>query len=127
MVADNPEAVLRAYQAYYDQNMFAEARELSTAAEQERLTELEQIIRSESQDSTILQTSFERISCTTTGDTAICDCLLRDQYEQYRARFQLLRQNDRWRVDAPHEEQLQIDEEIDRIMDSLLHNSSESF
>lgn len=127
MTADDPETVLRAYQAFYDQNMFDEARALATAAEQERLTELESIIRSESQDSTILQTAFQSIKCTVQGDTAICNCTLRDQYEQYQASFQLIRQEDRWLVDAPHEEQLQIDQEIDRIIDSILHNSSESF
>ena len=127
VVGDSPEAVLRAYQAFYDQNMFDDARQLATPAEQERLTELESIIRTESQDSTILQTTFQQINCTVNTDTAICTCTLRDQYEQYQARFLLLRQNGRWLVDAPHEEQLQIDEEIDRIMDSILHNSSESF
>lgn len=126
-MSGDPQTVLRAYQAFYDQNMFDEARELSTPAEQERLTELETILLEEARDSTVLHTSFEQIQCTVNGDTAICHCTLQDQYERYQARFQLIRSDGQWLVDAPHQEQLRIDEELDRIMDSLLHNSSESF
>jgi len=118
----SPEEVLRAYQAHYDRNQFEEAKELSTPAEQERLDELAEIIAMEVSDSTVLETVFEELNCSVSGDTARCLCTLRDQYEQYQANFQLVRSSGGWLVDAPHEEQLRIDEELDRIMDSLLNN-----
>jgi len=122
-VNQSPEEVLRAYQGYYDRNQFDEAKALSTPAEQERLDELAEIIAMEVSDSTVLETVFEDLDCSVQRDTARCICTLRDQYEQYQANFQLVRTQAGWLVDAPHEEQLRIDEELDRIMDSLLNNN----
>ncbi len=122
-VDQSPEEVLRAYQSHYDRNEFDEAKALSTPAEQERLDELAEIIAMEESDSTVLETVFEQLNCSVRGDTAMCRCTLRDQYEQYKANFQLVRTPNGWLVDAPHEEQLRIDEELDRIMDSLLNNN----
>lgn len=122
-VNQSPEEVLRAYQRYYDRNQFQEAKALSTPAEQERLDELAEIIAMEVSDSTVLETVFEELNCSARGDTATCLCTLRDQYEQYQANFQLVRTESGWLVDAPHQEQLRIDEDLDRIMDSLLNNN----
>lgn len=118
----SPEEVLRTYQGLYDRNQFEAAMAYSTPAEQERLAELAVIIRQEMVDSTVLKTTFEALTCQVNGDTALCDCLLQDQYERYQARFQLVRNTQgKWLVDAPHQEELRIDEELDRIMDSLLN------
>lgn len=116
-----PEKVLEMYQKHYDNNEFEKAKAFSTIAEQQRLDELAGIIAMEIVDSTILETTFLSIDCKTQKDTAICICNMQDQYEQYEADYQLVRQGAFWLVDAPHEEHLRIDEELDRLMDSLLN------
>ena len=47
-----PEEVVKAYQAYYDQNRFDEAKALSTLAEQSRLDNLAKMMQEQSADST---------------------------------------------------------------------------
>lgn len=116
-----PEKVLEMYQKHYDRNEFEKAKGFSTIAEQHRLDVLANIIAMEVMDSTILKTTFISIDCKTQQDTAICVCNMQDQYEQYNAKYQLVKQGAFWLVDAPHEEYLHNDEELDRFMDSLLN------
>ena len=106
------------YQAYVDQNEFDKAGQLSTAAEQKRLKELEMMIADDG-DAAILATTFDRINCRVAQDTAFCDCKLTDQYESYEAEFVLLRSKDAWLVDLPREEAVEYDEEIESMLDSL--------
>lgn len=119
-----PDEVVRMYQAYVDQNEFAQAALLSTPAEQKRLKELEQMIAMD-MDSTILETLFERIDCEIQRDTARCTCLLEDQYESYTALFVLVKPNGDWLIDLPEEEEIEYDEDMEAIMDSLFQDSQD--
>lgn len=119
-----PDEVVRMYQAYIDQNEFAQAALLSTSAEQKRLQELAQMIAGD-MDSTILETVFERIDCQIQRDTARCTCLLEDQYEAYSALFVLVKPNGNWLIDLPEEEEIEYDEDLEAIMDSLFQDSQD--
>ena len=98
-----PEEVVKAYQAYYDQNRFDEAKTLSTLAEQSRLDNLAKMMLEQSSDSTKLTTSFLSLQCRTKGDSAFCQCRCKDQYETYSIEFVLLRRKNQWFIDAPKE------------------------
>lgn len=119
--ATPPEEVIRMYQAYIDQNQFDQAAQLSTPAEQKRLQELEQMIAADV-ESTILETTFERIDCEIQSDTTRCTCLLEDQYEAYTAMFVLVKSNGNWLIDLPEDEAIEYDEELEAIIDSLLQD-----
>lgn len=121
----SPQEIVRLYQAYMDQNEFIKAAQLSTPPEKKRLEELEQMIGAYA-DSTVLTTSFERIDCTIKADSAICDCLLADQYESYEAEFVLLKRDKEWLIDLPREEDVEYDEEIEAVLDSLIRETSEN-
>lgn len=97
----DPEGVVRAYQGFYDQNAFAEAKALSTPAEQRRLDEMARLVATLGPDSTQLRTEITKINCIVKGDSATCDCQLRDQDGPYQARYNLVRQQGRWLMDAP--------------------------
>ena len=115
-----PEEVVKAYQAYYDQNRFEEAKLLSTAAEQKRLVELAKMMEEQSPDSTQLTTVFLSIKCRTKGDSTFCDCRCKDQYETYTTEFVLLRRKNQWRIDAPKEERYEYNnEDIEGVVDTL--------
>lgn len=116
-----PEEVVQMYQAYVDQNKFDQAAQLSTPSEQKRLQELEQMIAGD-MDSTILKTVFERIDCQVQKDTARCTCLLADQYESYTALFTLVKPSGNWLIDLPEEDEIEYDEELESILDSLLQS-----
>ena len=112
------------YQAYVDQNEFNKAGSLSTPSEQKRLQELAKMIEADAEE-TILYTSFEEIECTINANVATCDCLLKDQYEEYEAVFTLAKVNNQWLVDLPEEQDIEYDEEIEAVMDSLLNESDD--
>lgn len=120
----SPEEVLRIYQAYLDQNQFEQAGALSTEAERRRLSELSLMIADDLED-TVFETWFESIQCTEQGDTTLCECRLRDQYEAYQETFRLIRQGGEWLVDVPIEEEVDYESEIEAIMDSLLREQIE--
>lgn len=121
--ATPPDEVVRMYQAYIDQNQFDQAAQLSTSAEQKRLQELEQMIAAD-MDSTILETTFERIDCEIQSDTARCTCLLEDQYEAYTAMFILVKNSGNWLIDLPEDEEIEYDEDLEAIIDSLLQGTN---
>jgi len=100
-----PEEVIRQYQGFIDLNLYEEAKALSTPDEQKRLDLEAQIIAMEVSDSTIFHTTFLKIDCRETGDTAICKCLLEDEYGEYDSTFRLLKMAGIWRVDVPMEEE----------------------
>lgn len=99
-----PEEVLRKYQNFVDKNYFDKARQLCTTAEKARLNQLEAILAEELQDSTILTTVFLKVDCQTRGSITRCDCLVKDDYEEYEAEYKLVKQKGKWLVDSPEEE-----------------------
>ena len=117
---ETPEEVLKQYQANIDKNKFEEARALSTPAGQQWLSELEAIISNEQSDSTELDTRFLSLSCEGQGDTLVCACVLKDQYERYTADYRLVRLEGKWLVDAPEEEIIIENDLIESVPDSLL-------
>lgn len=124
---NTPEEVVRQYQAYYDKNLFEEAKALSTPAERQRLDDLKSIIESEPADSTIFTTTFISIQCQAQQDTAVCLCEVKDIEEPYTTEYKLVRINGQWLIDAP-EEEIEIEEdfmELDSLeIDSFLHRDT---
>jgi len=123
----SPEAVVRRYQHYVDNNQFEAAKALSTAAEQQRLQDMAFVIQNmEDPDSSILQTRFLSIDCQEPSDsTAVCACRLQDQYETYSTQFELLRRDGQWLVQPPPMEKDGPDmDAIEQMMDSLTQQDS---
>jgi hypothetical protein len=98
---NTPADVLRAYQAFYDENDFEQASIFATPAEQKRLKDLAKMLAMEPADSTVLQTTFLSMNCRVKGDSAFCKCRLKDQFEAYEEEYVLLRIKKQWLVDAP--------------------------
>jgi hypothetical protein len=98
---NTPADVLKAYQAFYDENDFEQAGLLATPAEQKRLQDLAKMLAMESADSTVLKTAFLSMNCRVKADSAFCKCRLKDQYETYEEEYVLLRIKKQWLVDAP--------------------------
>ncbi len=109
-----PEEVIRRYQAHIDSNRFEQAKQYSTEAGKVWIDTLSKIIISsgEDLDSTLLETRFLNISCNTRQDTAFCNCLAVDQDGEYEVVYQLIRENNRWKVEAPENDDLWIDEQL---------------
>lgn len=101
---ETPEASLRAYQRFIDNNEFEAAKSLSTPREQRRLETMSKIIFEDDLDSTVLNTRFLQLQCVEQGDTATCRCEIEDQYERYSEQFRLIKIAGQWKVDAPDEE-----------------------
>ncbi len=122
----SPEAVVREYQAFVDQNQFEQAQALSTPAERQRLQDLAEMI--ENFDSTVFHTEFLSIECTQTADSAVCRCKLQDQYETYVMDYNLLRLEGEWLVDVAYEDNINFqEEEIIKALDSLRQLQQEGF
>lgn len=119
---ENPEDVVRKFQGYIDKNQFEEAKKLSTPRGQARLDDLAAIIQDELADSTIFNTTFLKIDCQITADTARCLCLVQDSYEEYETDYKLIRINEQWLVDVPEEEMIE-EEEFIEMLDSLNFDS----
>ena len=116
----NPEDVLRQYQALVDKNLLEPAKLLSTPAGKAWLEELKAIVEEEQPDSTLFHTDFLSIDCSGEGDTLHCKCVLEDQYERYTSDYHLVRIKNQWLVDAPQDE-IQIDNNIlEHLPDSLV-------
>jgi hypothetical protein len=111
---EQPEAVIRQYQAHIDSNRFEQAKMLSTEAGKTWIDTLSKIINSseEELDSTLLQTQFLKIDCQIKQDTALCNCLASDQDGAYEVAYTLIRQANQWKIDAPKEDDLWIDEQL---------------
>lgn len=109
-----PEGVIRLYQAHIDSNRFDQAKLYSTLAGKIWVDTLSRIINSsgEEMDSTLLQTQFLQINCQIEQDTAVCNCLASDQDGPYEVLYTLIREKNQWKVDAPKEEDLWIDEQL---------------
>lgn len=116
-----PEAVVKKFQKYIDNNQFEEAKLLSTPRGKERLDDLAEIIRYELEDSTIFSTTFLSVNCSITADTAICICNVKDKYEEeaYETEYKLVKINGQWLVDVPEEEKIEEEEFIEEMLDSL--------
>ncbi|KGE89066.1 MAG: hypothetical protein ACE362_00370 [Phaeodactylibacter xiamenensis] len=115
-----PEAVLKQYQRFVDQNLLEKAKALSTPAGKAWLDELKAIVEEEQPDSTLFHTEFLSVNCEGKKDTLRCQCVLEDQYERYTSDYHLVKLNGQWLVDAPQEE-IQIDNDIlEQLPDSLV-------
>ncbi len=109
-----PEEVIRHYQAHIDSNRFEQAKTYSTEGGKAWIDTLSKIISSSSDDldSTLLHTSFLNIDCKIQQDTAFCNCLAVDQDGEYEVLYQLIRQDGKWKIEAPKEDELWIDEQL---------------
>ena len=117
---EDPEEVLKQYQAFVDKNLLEKAKTLSTPAGQIWLDELKAIVEEEQPDSTLFHTEFLSINCMGEGDTLRCQCVLEDQYERYTSDYNLVKLNGQWLIDAPQDE-IQIDNDIlEQLPDSLV-------
>ncbi len=109
---NTPETVVRQYQALMDSNRFERAALLSTPDGKAMLNMLAQIMAGDPPDSSIVHTNFLDLNCTLQEEsTAICNCLLRDEYEEYASQFKLLKIDGQWLVDIPEEDELEMSEE----------------
>lgn len=98
----SPKQLLRAYLEAVDQNRYAEARSLSTPAEQARLLEVEAMLAGELSENSLLETRILTMDCLSRNDTCICLCRLQDQYEDdYPQYFRMLQRRGKWLMDAP--------------------------
>lgn len=68
----------------------------------------------------VFTTEFLSISCTITGDIAVCECKMKDEYESYIELFQLQRSGSGWLVDVPMDSDVDYDQEMQSALDSLL-------
>lgn len=109
---NTPETVVRQYQALMDSNRFERAALLSTPDGKAMLNMLAQIMAGDPPDSSIVHTNFLDLTCTIQQETtARCNCLLRDEYEEYASQFKLLKIDGQWLVDIPEEDELEMSEE----------------
>jgi hypothetical protein len=108
---NTPETVVRQYQALMDSNRFERAALLSTPDGQAMLNMLAEIMAGDPPDSSIIHTNFLDLNCAVQKDTARCNCLLRDEYEEYASQFKLLKINGQWLVDIPEEDEVEMSEE----------------
>lgn len=99
-----PEEVVRQYQAYVDSNQFDLAQKLSTPRSAPLHEMMATIVADTPSDSSLIHTQFITLECNIQQDTATCNCLLRDEYEEYESEYILIRMADRWLVDLPDEE-----------------------
>ena len=85
---NTPETVVRQYQALMDSNRFERAALLSTPDGKAMLNMLAEIMAGDPPDSSIVHTNFLDLNCVIEeGNTAQCNCLLRDEYEEYTSQF----------------------------------------
>ncbi|PHN04221.1 hypothetical protein [Flavilitoribacter nigricans] len=99
-----PEEVVRQYQAYVDSNQFELAQSLSTSRSAPLHEMMATIVADTPSDSSLIHTQFVSLNCDVRQDTAICNCLLRDEYEEYDSEYILIKTDGRWLVDLPDEE-----------------------
>ncbi len=97
----SPEEVVRAYQAYLDQNDFQSAMALSTPEEARRLADVETLMKKFPTDTTRLESSFLSIDCQRAGVFIDCICEIEDQEVRYDMTFRLKQLEDTWKVDLP--------------------------
>lgn len=100
-----PEEVIRQYQGFIDLNLYEDAKKLSTPAEQLRLDMEAKLMAMESSDSTVFHTTFLKINCRETGEEAMCQCVVEDEYGEYEMEFRLVKSDGVWLVDVPVEEE----------------------
>ncbi|MEZ4994875.1 MAG: hypothetical protein R2824_30940 [Saprospiraceae bacterium] len=99
-----PEGVVRLYQSYIDSNLFAQAQRLSTPRSAALHEMMAAIVADTPSDSSLIHTQFLTLNCVLQQDTAVCNCLLKDEYEEYASEYILIKSNGQWLVDLPDEE-----------------------
>ena len=97
-IANNPEAVVRQWQALMDKNDIVNAKLLSSNNTQKWLEGIDAAFGG---DTLHVKTEFVSMSCEETGDKAVCKCSskqndLNDVYEDI---FYLVKENGKWLVD----------------------------
>lgn len=99
-----PEEIVRRYQAYIDSNLFDLAQSLSTQRSAPLHEMMATIVADTPSDSSLIHTQFLRLTCEEKQDTVTCNCLLKDEYEEYESEYLLVKVDGRWLVDLPEEE-----------------------
>ncbi len=122
-VPNTPEAIVRQWQQYYDNNQFEEAGKLSTPNGISFLGMVESFLDEESGTASVLNTTFLELNCQESNGKAICYFLIEEEGETIRDSIHLLEIDGQWLVDIP-EEVFQIDEDnemIEKFFDELEH------
>ena len=101
---NTPEGVVRLYQSYIDSNLFAQAQRLSTPRSAALHEMMAAIVADTPSDSSLIHTQFLTLNCVVQQDTAVCNCLLKDEYEEYASEYILIKSDGQWLVDLPDEE-----------------------
>jgi hypothetical protein len=104
IIPETPEALVRLYQAYVDSNRFELAQSLSTPRSAPLHEMMAAIVADTPFDSSLIHTQFIKLSCEEKQDTAICICLLKDEYEEYESEYIVVRMENRWLMDIPDDE-----------------------
>ncbi|MFZ4542441.1 MAG: hypothetical protein ACOYOA_00190 [Saprospiraceae bacterium] len=95
----SPEAVVREWQHYIDNNEFQKAMTLSSDVTKHWL---ENVGGSFEGDSNRVETKFISLSCKEAGETALCKCRIQQEEtdEAYEDIFKLVKINGQWLVDS---------------------------
>lgn len=101
---NTPEELVRLYQSYIDSNLFLQAQRLSTPRSAALHEMMAAIVADTPSDSSLIHTQFLSMDCVVEQDTAVCNCLLKDEYEEYASEYILVKTDGQWLVDLPDEE-----------------------
>lgn len=101
---NTPETVVKAYQKYLDENDFKAAKKLSTKDERQRLDMIAQMLEDEPLDSTLMNTTFLKLDCKATTESATCYYTIKEFGELFSDSFLLVNQRGQWLVDVIEEE-----------------------
>jgi hypothetical protein len=123
-----PEEVCRAWQKYIDTNKFDEAKKLSTPRAVGVIESIQNMLTMGDEGLDVVETNFLEMNCVERGDTATCYFLIREEGEEFRDSFALVRVNGRWLVDLPENDE-PSESEMQELFDNLeseLQNRSDS-
>ncbi len=112
VVVLSPEETIKKFQGYIDNNDFTNAIEMSTSDMEEVLSSLSNLFNDDSDESGITQTTFLQTNCMTKENTAVCNCRLRDEYEDYSSMFFLKKIKGKWLIDRTEDSYSDEDEEM---------------
>lgn len=101
---NTPEELVRLYQSYIDSNLFVQAQQLSTPRSAALHEMMAAIVADTPSDSSLIHTQFLSMDCVVEEEKAVCNCLLKDEYEEYDSEYILVKINGQWLVDSPDEE-----------------------
>ncbi len=117
---DNPEAVVRQWQQYLDNNEFEAAKQLSTSTTVSVLEMLETIMSEEFSDSTITHTRFLDLACREKGKNATCFYRIQEEGETIVDSFALVKVKGQWLINLPEEDTLFYhDNDLEELFDAF--------